>query len=203
MRIILIGPQGSGKGTQAELLSEKLEIPHISTGDLFRSLQGPLKQKVDETINTGKLVPDDLTLKILKQRLEKEDCKKGFILDGFPRNPNQVKLLKKITNIDKVIVIDVSDELAIKRLSSRLSCKKCGAVFNKITKLPKKENNCDHCNGLLIQRGDDTEQAVKKRLEIYHKETQPIIKEYKDKIIRVNGDRDIENISKEILEKLQ
>ena len=178
MKIIFIGPQGSGKGTQAKILSEKLNIPHISTGDLFRALDGELKQEVDTIINQGNLVPDELTIKILKERLEKPDAQQGFILDGFPRNLNQAKLLETITQTDKIIEITLHDEEAIKRISGRINCKECGAIFNKFTNPPKQENTCDNCQGELTQRADDTEEAVKKRLTTYHNKTEPILDYY-------------------------
>lgn len=203
-KIIFIGPQGSGKGTQAKILSEKLGIPHISTGDMLRGAQGELKQQIDEVINKGHLVSDDLMLKILKQRIQMSDCKKGFILDGFPRNLPQVKLLEKITTIDKVIEITLSDNEAVTRISGRLTCEKCKAGYNELTApKPKKPGVCDICQGKLIRRADDTEEAVKKRLQIYHKETEPILKTYKNITIQINGNQPIENISKEILQRLR
>lgn len=165
-------------------------------------MQGKLKQEVDSYINKGELVPDELTVKLLKERIEKPDCKKGFILDGFPRNLNQAKILKTITKIDKVIEIFIDDKLAIKRISSRLSCKKCGAVYNTITNPPKRENICDKCEGELYRRKDDNEEEIKKRLDTYHKETEPILKEYKDILVRVDGDQEIDKIADEILEKI-
>ena len=203
MNLILIGPQGSGKGTQAKAISKHFNIPHISTGDLFRNLTGSLKQEVDKYYNSGNLVPDELTTRILKQRLEQSDAQNGFILDGFPRNLNQANLLKQITDIDKVVVIELMDELAIKRISSRIYCKKCGAIFNKITNPPKQTDVCDNCQSPLIQRDDDTAEAVKKRLSIYHKETEPIINAYQDKLIKIDGDHPIEMITKEIIKKLE
>lgn len=203
VKIIFIGPQGSGKGTQAKIISEKLNIPHISTGDLFRMLEGKLREEVDSFINKGQLVPDELTVRILKERISKPDCKEGFILDGFPRNIAQAEMLDKITTIDKVILIDISDELAVERISSRLSCKKCGAVFNTITNPPKRQNICDKCQGELYRRADDNPEAIKKRLETYHKETEPILKKYREIQITINGEEEIDKISEEILENLK
>lgn len=202
-KIIFIGPQGSGKGTQAKIISEELKIPHISTGDLFRALEGSLKQEVDSYINQGKLVPDELTVRILKERISKPDCKTGFILDGFPRNIAQAQLLEKITNIDKVIEIDITDDLAIERISSRISCKKCGAVYNTITNPPKIKDICDRCGGELYRRADDNPDAIKKRLETYHKETHPILEMYEDKLTSIDGDQEIDKISMDILEELK
>ena len=202
--IIFIGPQGSGKGTQAKILAEKLNIPHISTGDLFRGLtKGPLKEEVDANINQGKLVPDELTVKILKERISNLDCKKGFILDGFPRNLDQANLLDNIAKIDKVIEINITDELAIERISSRISCKKCGAVYNTITNPPKKENICDQCQEELYRRADDNPEAIKKRLETYHKETKPILKKYQSILDSIDGNQEIDKIAEQILEKIE
>jgi adenylate kinase len=203
MKIIFIGPQACGKGTQAKILSKKLNIAHISTGDLFRSLDGELKQEVDATINQGNLVPDELTVKILKERLNQSDAEQGFILDGFPRNMNQAKLLETITQPEKIIEITLPDQEAIRRLSGRLNCKSCGAIFNKFTNPPKQENICDNCQGELAQRGDDKEDAVKKRLTTYHNETEPILEYYGEKVIKINGEQPIEDIAKEIEEKVK
>lgn len=202
MKLIFVGPQGSGKGTQAKIISEELGIQHISTGDMIRSLQGKLREQFDSYINKGQLVPDELIIKILKERISQPDCKKGFILDGFPRNINQANLLKPITNIDKVIEISISDKEAIKRISSRLSCKKCGTVYNEITNPPKRNKICNLCQKELYRRADDNPDAIKKRLEIYHKETKPVLKEYKDKLIIINGEQSIDKISQEILKAI-
>ena len=197
MNIIFAGAQGSGKGTQAKILSEKMKIPHISTGDLLRNAEGELKKEVEEYMQSGKLVPDTLMLNILKERLSKEDCKSGFILDGYPRNLNQAQELAKITKIDNVFNIEISDEEAIKRLSGRWSCKNCGAIYNTVTG-PKssKEKVCDKCQSSLVQRADDKEEAIKARLKIYHEETKPIFKFFNT--IKVNGEQDIEKVTQDI-----
>ena len=201
MKIIFIGPQGSGKGTQAKIISKQLDMPHISTGDMLRSTTGKLKQQVEDIINKGNLMPDDLMLKILKQRLEQDDCKNGFILDGFPRTVNQAKMLKQVTDIDKVIEITLPDSVSIDRLSSRLSCKSCGAVFNTITNPPKQENTCNNCNNQLFQRDDDKPEAIKQRLITYHKETEPILELYNS--VKIDGNRPIDKITKDILKELK
>ena len=197
MKLIFIGPQGCGKGTQAQIVSNKLEICHISTGDLLRGVKGDLKKEIDSYILNGKLVPDEIIIKVLKQRIEKKDCEKGFILDGFPRNKEQAEDLDKIMKIDKIILIDISDKETIKRLSGRLNCKKCGAVFNVNTNPSKKQGKCDYCNEELFVRDDDKPEAIKKRLEVYHKETEPILKHYK--FVKVNGEEPIEKVTKNIL----
>ncbi len=203
MKILMFGPQGCGKGTQAKILSERLKIPHISTGDIFRSLTGELKEKVDALINGGNLVPDELTIKIVKERISREDCKDEFILDGFPRNLNQAKELEKIYKIDKVIEISIPDEESVKRISGRRICSNCKAGFNVLTApRPKIENVCDFCGGNLVARADDNEESVKKRLKTYHKETEPVLEFYGEKVSRIDGMGDIEEISKRIAEKI-
>lgn len=198
MRLLFVGPQGSGKGTQSKIISEKLGIPHISTGDLVRGARGELKKKVDSYINKGNLVPDKLMLEILKKRFSKKDCKRGFILDGFPRNIKQAKALDKIVDIDEVIEIDISDKESIKRIEGRRMCKKCGRIYNVNTKpKPKKEGICDFDGSELYQRKDDNKEALKKRLEIYHKETKGILEHYNS--VRVNGKMSIDRVTKKIL----
>jgi adenylate kinase len=203
MNIILMGIQGSGKGTQAKLLAKQLNLAHISTGDLFRSLTGELKEKVDALINKGNLVPDNLTLDILKKRFSEPDCKNGFILDGYPRNITQAKTLDNITNIDKIIEISLDDKESIKRLSGRRSCKSCNKEYNvNIPFLaPKNPLLCDICKKPLFQRDDDkTEESIKKRLDIYHKETKPILNHYKS--IKINGNQSIDAVLQDILKAL-
>lgn len=203
MIIIFIGIQGSGKGTQAAIIAKRLEIAHISTGDLLRKATGKLKEKVDSYMNEGKLIPDGLMIKIIEERIDKPDCEKGFILDGFPRNLEQAKELDKILDIDKVVEIAITDEEAIKRLSKRLTCRDCGNVYNLATNPPRQEGVCDKCGGRLIKRSDDTESAIKARLNIYHQETEPILKNYEGKIIKVNGQGEIEKVADEIIAKLK
>lgn len=197
MNLIFVGPQGSGKGTQAKIIAEKLKIAHISTGDLLRSLSGKLKEEADSYMFQGKLVPDEFIMKILKERLQQKDCQHGFILDGFPRNIKQAHALDSITKIDKVIEIHISDKEAIKRVSSRISCKNCGSVFNELTNPPKKQGICDKCHSPIIKRADDSEEALKKRLETYHNDTKPILAHYKS--IKINGEQEISKVTDDIL----
>lgn len=195
MNLIFVGPQGSGKGTQAKIISEKLNLDHISTGDLLRNIEGDIKKKVDKYVNKGLLIPDDLMLEILKKQLSE-----NFILDGFPRNLKQAEMLSSIIDIDKVVEIFISDKEAIKRLSGRRTCKKCGAIYNIYTNPPKKDV-CDKCGGELIKRKDDNEEAIKKRLEIYHSETEPILEKYP--VLKINGEQEIEKVTKDILKGLK
>jgi len=201
MKLIFIGPQGSGKGTQAKIISKKLGILHVSTGDLIRNNKGELKKEVDSYINKGNLIPDSLMLKILKGRLNRMDCKKGFILDGYPRNIKQSGELDQITGIDKIIEIKISDEESVRRLSGRRSCKKCGKIYNLETApKPKKNNLCDDCNIKLFQRKDDSPEAIKKRLEIYHEDTEPVLEKYDS--VKINGEQNIEKVTKDVLNAL-
>lgn len=199
--IVLIGPQASGKGTQAKRISGKLGVPHISTGDLLRNAPEDLKEKVDNYMNSGNLVPDELMLDILEKRLEQKDAKKGFVLDGFPRNLKQAEELMKRVSVDKIIGIKLSDETAVERISNRLSCPKCGAVFNTKTKPSKKQGVCDNCNSDLIKREDDKPESVRKRLEIYRNDTEPILEKYNADI--VDGDQDIDKVSEDIFDILE
>jgi adenylate kinase len=204
MKLIFIGPQGSGKGTEAKRISKELEICHISTGDLLRNTQGKLKEEINSYINKGDLIPNELMLKILKEKLNSSECSKGFILDGFPRNIEQANMLDEITNIDYVVKLNISDEEAIKRISGRRVCNNCGKNYNLYTGiLPKKEGVCDACGSKIVKRKDDYPEAVKKRLEIYHKKTEPVLKKYSKKLIKINGEQSVEKVQEEILNKLQ
>lgn len=202
VNLVFMGKQGSGKGTQAKIVSEKLGICHISTGDLLRGATGKLKEKIDFLINQGILVGDELILEVLQKRIKKEDCKDGFILDGYPRNLEQAKVLEKNFEIDKIVEIFISDREVVERLVNRLNCKICGALFNKITNPPIIEGVCDKCGGRLFVRDDDNEETIKKRLRIYKKDTEPILEFFKDNVLRVDGSRSIDEVNEEILEGL-
>ncbi|KAI4453887.1 nucleotide kinase [Holotrichia oblita] len=182
MRLIVLGPQGCGKGTQAKLINKEMGIPHISTGDIFRANmeQGTELGKIaKEYVNKGQLVPLDITVKIVKDRIEQPDCEEnGFCLDGFPRNREQAEALDKITDIDRVILIELPREELIKRLSIRRDCKDCAHI----TRLDWLINGkCEKCGGQVFQREDATEEAIQKRLEIYDTQTAPLIDFYKNK----------------------
>jgi len=186
MKLVILGAPGSGKGTQAKYITKSKSIPQISTGDLLRDAvkaQSNLGVKASQYMNTGTLVPDDIVLELLKERLERNDTSNGFILDGYPRNLSQADALANITNIDLVININVDSALLIKRITGRRTCKKCGAIFHVEFNPPKLEGVCDKCSGELFQREDDTEETVKKRLETYVKQTKPLIEHYKKQSI--------------------
>ena len=205
MNIILFGPQGSGKGTQAKLSSEKYSIPHISTGDIFRENiknKTELGQKIEKLINEGTLVPDEITNEIVKDRLEKDDCKNGFILDGFPRNIKQAEFLDTFTKIDVALEIWISDKEAVKRISLRRTCPKCGAIYHLTHIIPKKEGLCDKCGATLIIREDDKEESIKKRLVTYHNETEKLIEYYQKKKVaqKVDGTESVQEVNNRVSE---
>lgn len=199
MRMIFLGPPGVGKGTYASRIGPDMSIPHISTGDLLR---GEIKEgtelgrKAKQYIDDGNLVPDGLVIDILKERIEKPDAGKGFILDGFPRTIPQAEALDKITKIDVVVNIIQKDQILIDKIAARRTCKNCGEIYNLAhikdgeldmpPILPKKEGICDKCGGELHQRDDDQEEVVRDRLEVYKKQTAPLIEFYKKKGIMVD-----------------
>jgi len=211
MRIILLGAPGAGKGTQAVILSERFNIPHISTGDIFRSNiknNTELGKNVKEYIDKGLLVPDELTIDIVKDRINESDCSDGFILDGFPRTIQQAQELDNILRsmdieLDCVLNINVSDEKIIRRLSGRRVCE-CGKTYHAQNNPPKQEGVCDSCNRKLFQRNDDREETVIQRLETYHQQTEPLIGYYKNsgKFITVEGQDSIDDTTKEVLNAL-
>ena len=191
MRLVFIGPPGIGKGTYATAISKRYGVPHISTGDIFREeiKKGTsLGRKVEEYVKKGELVPDEIVIEVVKQRLAQEDCKKGFILDGFPRTLKQAEALDKLTKIDLVLNFVAPDTVIIQRLSGRLVCKKCGAIYHVKWKPPKKPGICDVCGGPVARRPDDEPEVVKHRLEEYRKTFKPIIDYYKAKGLLVDVD---------------
>lgn len=203
MKLIFVGPQASGKGTQSEFVAARLGIPHISMGDLLRNYTGKYKKQIEENVTKGLLIPVEWSLEIIKERISKPDCKKGFILDGFPRNTEQAKGLDKIMSIDKVVEIEISDNEAVRRLSGRWVCPKCGTNYNVITEpKPKVDKICDKDGTPLIHRADDNPEAIKKRLKIYHEETEPILKHYKGKVLKIDGEQHIDKVKQEVFEKL-
>ncbi|HBT20950.1 MAG TPA: adenylate kinase [Peptococcaceae bacterium] len=208
MRIILLGPPGSGKGTQAEFIKKKLGISHISTGDMFRKAieEGTeLGRKAKEYLDSGQLVPDEITVGIVRERLNESDCERGFLLDGFPRTVTQAEALDEIlkekgVELDAVININVSREELIKRLTGRRICRNCGATYHIIFNPPAVENTCDKCGGELYQRKDDTEETIINRLEVYKKQTEPLIQYYENRGIlkNIDGGQSIDEVTREI-----
>lgn len=207
--IVLMGAPGAGKGTQARLLQERLHLPQISTGDIFRSLksaQTPLAQEVRELMERGQLVPDELTIKLVKERTAQPDCQNGYILDGFPRTPAQATSLKHLAaeqgNSIVAVLIDVPTELLEKRMTGRRNCPVCGEIYNIYLKPPKHDNVCDfHPDAELVHRADDNVETVKARLATYEKQTQPLIDYYKAAgVLRtVDGTQEPEKIYEEML----
>jgi len=181
MRIIMLGPPGAGKGTQAQFLVEKYKIPQISTGDLLRkaiSEGSELGKIAKRTIDQGILLPTDIMFKLVKERISQPDCSAGYILDGYPRNIEQAESLKGNVEIDAVINLVVDQGVLVNRLTSRRTCSKCNAVYNLTARPPRVEGKCDACGGDLYQRSDDTVETVEKRLETYRVETEPLIRYY-------------------------
>lgn len=212
MRLILMGAPGAGKGTQATMLSDKFGIPQISTGDIFRSNINngtELGRKAKEYIDKGALVPDEITVDIVKDRLSQPDCKDGFILDGFPRTIPQAEYLQDAlksmgTSLDYAVNISVHDDEIIKRMSGRRICPACGMTYHTVYNAPLHENVCDNCKAPLVQRDDDKEETVKQRLKTYHLQTEPLVDYYKKKgkLLVVVGQEKVEDTSKELLKSL-
>ncbi len=209
MKLMFLGAPGAGKGTQAEIVSKNHSIPTISTGALLRTAMKEgteLGLKAKAFISAGELVPDDVVIGIIKDRLCEDDCKNGFILDGFPRTVPQAKALEDMKiEMDLVISIEVSDESIIKRMGGRRLCSECGASYHTEHIPPKKEGVCDTCGGALMIREDDKPETVISRLEVYHKQTEPLKEFYSErgKLVLVNGSDTIENITAEIEKKLE
>lgn len=204
MRLILLGAPGAGKGTQAEMLTKLYGIPCISTGNIFReniSNGTDLGKQAKAYMDEGKLVPDSLVIELVKSRITADDCKNGMIFDGFPRTIPQAEaldvMLKELNiPIDFVINVDVPDELIVDRMSGRTVCGSCGASYHKVNKIEKVAGECDLCEGTLMQRDDDKAETVKKRLDIYHEQTEPLIAYYKTqgKVVDIDGVGAVEEV---------
>lgn len=211
MQILLMGPPGAGKGTQAVKLTEKFKIPQISTGDMFRAAVAEgteLGKKAKACMDAGTLVPDEVTVGIVRERLAKDDCKGGFILDGFPRTVKQAEALGKILNelgmtLTKVLNIHVPSEDLIARAVGRRICKNCGATYH-VKFNPPKTDVCDNCGGELFQRADDNEETMKKRLSVYEESTRPLIDYYKKVgvYVEIDGRQPIEKVTEELVNVL-
>ncbi len=213
MKTLLMGPPGAGKGTQAVILAEKLGIPHISTGDMFRKAvkeQTPLGVEAKRYMDSGQLVPDEVTIGIVRERLAEADCVNGFLLDGFPRTVFQAEALDDIltklgTQLDVALNIDVDSEALIGRITGRRMCRNCGKPYHVTFSPSKVEGRCDVCGGELYQRDDDKEETVRKRLEVYNTQTLPLLDYYQAKglVINVNGNQPMEKVTEDILAALK
>ena len=213
MRLIFLGPPGSGKGTQAVMVAKKFGVPQISTGEILREA---IEQKTDlgnearECVEGGKLVPDDVVLLLVEERTTRKDCRAGFILDGFPRTLRQAEGLERILAgraeaLDVVVFIDVSDESIVARLSRRRVCTGCGALYNLHSDPPADEGLCDKCGGKLEPRVDDTPGTVRTRLEVYRRDTLPLVEHYESEglLRRVNGEGSVDEVFNSILKELE
>jgi adenylate kinase len=208
MRIVMLGPPGSGKGTHAIIIGRDLGIPVIASGEIFREMirkDGPLAEEIKVYVLKGELVPDNIAIKIIMDRLEMHDCKKGFVLDGFPRNLRQAEALtdwleRRNLSIDVAFYLKVDREELIRRLSSRRICEKCGAIYHLIFNPPRHDEICDLCGGRLYQREDDKEEVVERRLVIYYKESYPLTEYYARKgvLVEIDGTGSIEDVQKRI-----
>ncbi len=208
MNLVLLGAPGSGKGTQSSRLAKEFGIPQISTGDILREAvknKTPLGQKAEEFMKSGRLVPDEVIIDIVQERLKQMDCVKGYILDGFPRTIPQAEKLDQLSMIQRALSLDVSEEECVTRLSGRLTCPQCKLTFNPSTNPPKKADSCDACGTKLILRDDDKPETVKKRLKVYNQQTEPLINFYKrsGRLLAVDGSKDPENVFKTLKNLLQ
>ncbi|MEA1960595.1 MAG: adenylate kinase [Bacillota bacterium] len=213
MNIILMGPPGAGKGTQAEFIKAAFPIPHISTGDMFRAAVSngtAMGLEAKKYMDAGKLVPDEVTIGVVEERLVLDDCQKGFLLDGFPRTIPQAEALDKVLSklgkkVEVALNIDVPDDILLARMSGRVSCVECKAVYNTKFNPPAKEGICDKCGGELIQRSDDREETVKNRLNVYNEQTQPLIDYYEKQgaLNSVDGNRDTMAVFEDVKKVLE
>jgi len=213
MHILLMGPPGAGKGTQAEKLVEQFQVPHISTGDMFRAAVkegSPLGKQAKEYMDAGQLVPDSVTIGIVKEGLAKPECKKGFILDGFPRTLEQANALDEALKdlgitLKRVVNINVPASELLTRITGRRICRKCGSTYHVAFNKPTREDVCDKCGGELYQRDDDKEATVKKRLDVYTAQTEPLIAYYKTKGLyaEIDGLQDIDKVFADIVANLR
>lgn len=213
MKVVMLGAPGAGKGTQAKMIASKYSVPHISTGDIFRAniKEGTeLGKKAKSFMDQGLLVPDELVVDLVVDRLQKEDCSNGYVLDGFPRTIPQAEALdaalsKLETKLDFALDIDVADEFIVKRMGGRRACLTCGATYHIVNIPPKKEGICDTCGGELVLRDDDKPETVEKRLSVYHEQTQPLIDYYKNSgiLVTLDGTKDMNEVFTKICSVLE
>jgi len=213
MRLVLLGAPGAGKGTLAKDLVNHLKIPHISTGDMFREAVAAgteLGRKVQSIIQSGALVPDEIVNQVVEERLKKDDCRNGFIFDGYPRTVPQAvaldKILSKISaKLDAVISLEISEEVVVKRLTNRRVCPKCGRIYNMISMPPKNDELCDDCQVKVVVRDDDREEVVRRRYRLYHELTEPLVDYYRKKgiLIQVNSEVDHQDLVMKVLDRLE
>lgn len=207
MKLILIGAPAAGKGTQARRLMNYYKLAYISTGDMLReevNKKTEIGLQIKGIMTFGGLVSDELIVKIVKERIKQEDCRNGFILDGFPRTQVQAEKLDELVCVDKAIYINVPDSIMLERITARETCPKCGASYNKIFMPPKVKDVCDNCDITLIQRKDDTLEAGKSRLKTFHDQSEPLVSYYKNKhiLFEVDGTQEIDTITKAIMDEL-
>lgn len=213
MRIILMGPPGAGKGTQADVLKAQLQVPHISTGDMFRKAVSegtPLGQEAKRYMDSGALVPDSVTIGIVKERLSSPDCQKGFLLDGFPRTVPQADALAQTLEelgmkLDAVLNVVVQRDILIERMTGRRVCKSCGSTYHVLFHPSQAGDKCESCGGELYQRDDDSEKTVANRLDVYDEKTAPLIRYYEEKglLIEIDGDKAVAEVTRDILQSLK
>ena len=206
MKAILIGAPGAGKGTQAARISAALGIPAISTGDIIRSAirdKTPLGLELQAIIESGRLAPDDVINRLVAERLGKDDCRKGFLLDGYPRTIEQADFLESVGGIDKVVDLAVSDEDIRRRMTGRRFCPKCQRTYHVTYQKPRKENVCDDCGTELSIRADDKPETVMERLRVYHEKTEPILHYYADKVTHIDGNQDPDKVTQAVLAALK
>lgn len=213
MRLVLLGPPGVGKGTQAARLGARFGVPHVSTGDMFRealSRRTPLGLAAKEYMDAGKLVPDEITIGLVRERLAQPDCSRGFVLDGFPRNLAQAEALEGVLQglgmkLNAAVSIEAGRDTVIRRLSGRRQCRRCGAVYNLAFNPPPDPARCPKCGGELYQRDDDREETVRERLRVYMAETEPLVDFYKRKglLVAVDGEKDIDEVTGAIVSAVE
>lgn len=208
MKIILLGAPGAGKGTQAEQISKKLNVPSISTGFIIRQAiadKTEIGVMAKDLIDKGQLLPDDVVIKLLLERIKSDDCKNGYILDGFPRTIAQAEALEELgISIDKVIDLELADDVIIERLSGRRECSECGRTYHITNNKPSVEGKCDSCGGALVHRKDDKPETIKNRLAVYHKQTEPLKAFYKERglLLPIDGQGEVADTTNKVFEAM-